>query len=53
MAKMIDKTCGSDSAQRQGYKKTSGKQTLVTAAKKGKGLNNGSKNIFQMGAKSK
>lgn len=52
MAK-IDKTGGSDSPQRQDYKKTSGKQSLVTAAKKGKGLNSSSANLFQMGRKTK
>lgn len=30
-----------------------GKQSLVTAAKKGKGLNSSSANLFQMGRKSK
>lgn len=44
---------GSDDPQRSNYKKTAGKQTIVTAAKGGKGLNSGSKNIFQMGRKTK
>jgi hypothetical protein len=44
---------GSDSPQRQDYKKTAGKASIVTAAKKGKGLNSGSMNLFQMGRKSK
>lgn len=35
------------------YKKTAGKPTVVTTAKGGKGLNSGSMNIFQMGAKPK
>lgn len=54
----ISSSSGSDSPQRQDYKKTSApkpgsakKQNLTSYGKMGKGLNSNALNIFQMGKK--